>query len=104
MAASGSFASGLVFAIAGSFHLVIFPEKIPATVAGSRDSSVTPSTWKMTAIGEIYTGRFRALESAAQLANLPAPISSSLNGRSEPAKFAAPAMNAERPAPEPSGE
>ncbi len=53
MAALGREAFGFVFAIAGSFHLVIFPAKMPASVAGSRVSSLTPSMLNTTAIGEM---------------------------------------------------
>ena len=53
MARSGSVASGFSAAIAGSFQLVIVPSKMPAIVAASRLSSSTPSTLKITAIGEM---------------------------------------------------
>ena len=53
MAKSGRVAFGLVLTIAGSFHLVILPEKMPAMVSVSKVSSVTPSRLKMTAIGEM---------------------------------------------------
>ena len=53
MARSGSVAPSLSAAIAGSFHLVIVPAKMPAMVAASRLSVSTPSTLKITAIGEM---------------------------------------------------
>ena len=53
IAVSGSVASGLSPAMAGSFQVVIAPVKMPAMVAGDRFSSSTPSRLKMTAIGEM---------------------------------------------------
>lgn len=52
MLASGRVAPALVAAIFGSFHLVILPAKMPATVSASSLRSFTPSTLKMTAIGD----------------------------------------------------
>jgi len=100
---SGRVASGFWSAMAGSFHFVIVPAKMPATVAGSRSSESTPSTLKITAIGEMYTGSSTMSVSGAHLANPPAAISSSLNARSEPAKSLAPSRKVSRPAPEPEG-
>jgi hypothetical protein len=42
-----------VAAIAGSFQLVMLPAKMFAMVAASRSSESTPSTLKITAIGEM---------------------------------------------------
>ncbi len=53
MPASGSVASGLSATMAGSFHFVMVPLKMPAVVAASRCSSFTPSTWKISAMGEM---------------------------------------------------
>ena len=39
---SGSFRPGLSAAIAGSFHLVIFPRKMLASVSGEKRRPVTP--------------------------------------------------------------
>jgi hypothetical protein len=52
IAVSGSSTPSFRAAIAGSFHVVIVPAKMPAMVAASRFSSSTPSRLKMTAIGE----------------------------------------------------
>ncbi len=52
MARSGSSASGLSSAIAGSFQLVISPAKMPAMTWGVRFSESTPSRLKATAMGE----------------------------------------------------
>ena len=53
IARSGSVAPAFVAAMAGSFQLVIVPAKMPAIVAASRLSASTPSTLKITAIGEM---------------------------------------------------
>ena len=53
MLASGSVTPAFVAAIFGSFHLVILPEKMPATVSASSCRSFTPWTLKMIAIGEM---------------------------------------------------
>ena len=50
---SGSVTPGLSAAIAGSFQLVICWLKMPASTAGERFSSSTPSTLWITAIGEM---------------------------------------------------
>ena len=42
IAVAGSVASGLSAAMAGSFHVVMAPEKMPAIVAGVRFSESTP--------------------------------------------------------------
>ena len=42
MSLSGSVAPLLLAAIAGSFHFLIVPRKIPATLAESRFSSLMP--------------------------------------------------------------
>jgi hypothetical protein len=42
IAVPGSWASGLSATRAGSFHVVMAPLKMPATVAGERLSSSTP--------------------------------------------------------------
>ena len=57
---SGSLASGFRAAMAGSFHLAIWPRKILATVAASSLSSLTSGRLKATAIGETYTGMLMA--------------------------------------------
>ena len=81
----------------------MLPAKIPAIVAASRLSVSTPSTLKITAIGEMYIGSSTMSVSAAHLAKPPAATSSSSNARSEPAKSLAPSRNVSRPAPEPEG-
>ncbi len=53
IAVAGSVASGFWSAIAGSFHVVISPAKIFASVSASRSSESTPSRLKITAIGEM---------------------------------------------------
>ena len=50
----GSVTPGLVAAIFGSFHLVILPAKMPASGVGVELQVLsTPSTLKITAIGEM---------------------------------------------------
>src|SRR5215203_5841445 len=92
-ARSGSVASVLSAAMAGSFHLVIVPANRPAMVAASRLSSSTPSTLKITAMGETYVGSWTMFVSSTQPSNGPASTSSRVNARSEPAKVTAPAWN-----------
>ena len=53
MFVSGRSASGFCWAMAGSFQVVISPEKMPAMVSASRFRESMPSRLKPTAIGEM---------------------------------------------------
>ena len=53
IARSGRVAPELSAAMAGSFHFVMVPAKMPATVFASRFSESTPGTLKMIAMGEM---------------------------------------------------
>src|ERR1700733_10916835 len=54
----GRLALGLRALIAGSFQVVILPEKIPARTVASSFRSVTPDTLYAMAIGPICTGKY----------------------------------------------
>src|SRR6476659_3079216 len=53
IAVEGSLTPGLIAAMAGSFHLVIWPRKILAVTSGVRMSLSTPATLQDTAIGPV---------------------------------------------------
>src|SRR3954452_10894196 len=99
IAVLGSLAPLFWAAIAGSFHLVILPEKILASVGASSCRPSTPSTLYTTAIGPITIGMLSACPPAHLASAL--GCSSGFSAESEPPKSAVPAMNAWMPAPEP---
>src|SRR6478752_7089510 len=61
IAVAGSFTPGLILAMAGSFHVVIWPRKILAMTSGVRMSLSTPFSLYATAIGPVTIGRFQAV-------------------------------------------
>ena len=93
MAASGNFAFGLSFASVGSFHLVIFPRKIPASVSGESRSSEMLLTLYTTTTAPITVG----------MCWMPAarPISSALIGASLAPKSTVFSVICLMPPPEP---
>ena len=102
----GSVTPGLIFAIAGSFQVVIWPMKILAMTSGVRMSLSTPFSLYATAIGPVTIGRFHAGDphclSAAACSTTPSFISV-LSAESDPAKSTWPALNCLMPAPDPVG-
>ncbi len=100
MSRSGSSASGLSSAMAGSFQLVISCAKIPAITSGRRFSVSTPSRLKATAIGDTYRGAW--MTSPPQRSSA-AVSSSSSNAASLPPNTEPPEMNCSRPPPDPIG-
>src|SRR5215471_6748328 len=99
IAVDGRVTPGLSAAMAGSFQVLMVPEKMPASVAGLNCRLVAPLTLVTTAIGPTTMGRWIATPEPQCLFALGWSVAES--GESEPAKSAVPAMNACWPAPEP---
>ena len=89
---SGRATPGLAAAIDESFHIVISPAKMPATVVPSMFRLEMPSRLKITAIGEIQIGNSQGIVPASQLGKV-LSSSSSFQYESEPVKEVAPSMN-----------
>src|SRR5256885_4625007 len=81
--------------IAGSFQVLILPEKMPAIVEGDSFRLLTPDRLYAIVIGPMMTGKYRIV--------LPVKPDSSLAGmgESEPANWTVPAARSVRPLPEP---
>src|SRR6476619_6602857 len=101
MSASGRLAPLLSAAMAGSFHLVIWPWKILASTSPLMTSLSAPSTLYASATGPNTSGRFHA-GLPPQRSSALGPCSS-LSAESEPAKSTCFARNWSTPAPEPVG-
>src|SRR6185437_6196802 len=92
----GRVAPELSALIAGSFQVVILPEKIFASVGASSFRPVTPCRLYAIAIGPIWTGKYSTVLPAGTL-----DLSAAGMGESDPANSTVPAYRALRPAPEP---
>src|SRR6476659_7975375 len=95
IAVLGRLAPELSALIAGSFQVLILPEKMPAMVAGDSFRLLTPDRLYASVIGPTMTGKYRIV--------LPVKPDASLEGmgESEPAKLTVPAARPVRPLPEP---
>ena len=98
---AGSVVPELSAAIAGSFHLVILPEKICAIVGADSCRLVTPLRWYATAIGPTTIGRSTAWPDLQRLSA--EVLSEPFSGESEPAKTIWPWLKLVTPAPDPVG-
>src|SRR6476659_8222121 len=95
IAVLGRLAPELSALIAGSFQVLILPEKMPAMVAGDSFRSLTPDRLYDIVIGPMMTGKYSTV--------LPWKLALSLSaiGEAEPAKLTVPAARSVRPLPEP---
>src|SRR5215471_8195832 len=91
----GRLTPGLIALIAGSFQVLIVPEKMPAMVGASSFRLLTPDRLYDIVIGPSMTGKYSTV--------LPLKFATSSEGigESEPAKMTTPAARSERPLPEP---
>src|SRR6266566_3872957 len=91
----GRLAPELSALMAGSFQVLILPEKMPAMVAGDSLRLLTPDRLYAIVIGPMMTGKYRIV--------LPVKPDASLAGmgESEPAKLTVPEARSVRPLPEP---
>src|SRR5215471_18777309 len=91
----GRLAPELSDLIAGSFQVLILPEKMPAITGASSFRLLTPDRLYDIVIGPITTGKYSTV--------LPEKFDASLEGigESEPAKLTVPAARSVRPLPEP---
>src|SRR5579884_1688518 len=96
MASAGSVAPELRALMAGSFHLAIFPAKIPAMVAASSFRSLTPLTWYSMATPPAAHGICRMVPLLAS-----AWLWLGLSTASDAPKSTVPDVNWVMPAPEP---
>src|SRR6516162_2156871 len=85
----------LIALIAGSFQVVILPEKMLAITGPSSFRLLTPDRLYESVMGPITTGKYSTV--------LPEKFDASLDGigESEPAKLTVPAARSVRPLPEP---
>src|SRR5689334_19369037 len=91
----GRFTPELSALMAGSFQVLILPEKMPAMVAGDSFRLLTPDRLYAIEIGPTMTGKYRIV--------LPLNSDASFEGmgESEPAKLTVPEDRSVRPLPEP---
>src|ERR1700742_126467 len=102
MSSSGRLLLPFNAVIAGSFHLVMAPLKILASVGASHVRSSVDLTLNVIAIGPKTAGRFHA--SLPPQRCLAPAYSSPLSGESEPPKSVLAPMKSETPAPDPVAE